>query len=395
MANKKLPPIAGLNHVQEDAALEAKDSSFIFVRDAVNLDITESGNIQLRPGVSLATALQFKYLWQSQLHKDCFALLDGYWVRVNIRTWEYEQLAYLGQGPIFHYVVNNQVYVSGDEGLFYFDGQTSASLTIQTPASPMLSQQNDGSLKEGDYSFAISWMIGGLESGLSEISTVNCSDNKSINVQFPMCLDQRIDKLRLYVSELGGGELQLYGEYPITNLNLNVSQVSNLTAVALYKNLSPMLSGKFLQLWRGRLLVAKLNVLYFSEAMTYHLMDERYNFVQFPQRITFVEAVDGGIWIGQVDHVIFLRGQDFRSIQIERKNSSAPVPGSSMAVDSHVFPELTQGGMGCILWLAGNGFNIGTSDGQLIEKQSNAVKNITAKIGTSVVLDKRIFTVVS
>lgn len=395
MANKKLPPIAGLNHVQEDAALEAKDSSFIFVRDAVNFDITESGNIQLRPGVSITTALQFKYLWQSPLHKDCFALLGGYWVRVNIQTWEYEQLSYLGQGPIFHYVVNNQVYVSGDEGLFYFDGQTSASLTIQTPASPMLSQQNDGSLKEGDYSFAISWMIGGLESGLSEISTVNCSDNKSINVQFPMCLDQRIDKLRLYVSELGGGELRLYGEYPITNLTLNVSQVSNLTAVALYKNLSPMIPGKFLQLWRGRLLVAKLNVLYFSEAMTYHLMDERYNFVQLPQRITFVEAVDGGIWIGQVDHVIFLRGQDFRSMQIERKNSSAPIPGSSIAVDSHLFPEISQGGMGCILWLAGNGFNIGTSDGQLIEKQSNAVKNITAKIGTSVVLDKRIFAVVS
>ena len=62
MANKKLPPIAGINVVQEDARLEANDGSYIYVREAVNIDITESGKAKLRPGLEQSTQIQFKYL---------------------------------------------------------------------------------------------------------------------------------------------------------------------------------------------------------------------------------------------------------------------------------------------------------------------------------------------
>ena len=395
MANKKLPPIAGINVVQEDARLEANDGSYIYVREAVNIDITESGKAKLRPGLEQSTQIQFKYLWQSSLHNDCFGLLNGYWVKVDPITWQYQELIYIGEGEISHQIVNNLVYVAGNEGIFFFNGERASPLVIQTPSSPMLSQDSDGSLSGSEYGLAISWLVGSVESALSSVSSITTTNNNAIHVQFPMCLDDRVTSVNLYVTDPGGSELKFYAQYHISDLTAVISDVRDLGAVALYKDLSPMLTGKYLRHWRGRLLISRLNVLYFSEAMTYHLIDERYNFIQFPQRITFVEPVDAGIWVGQVDHVVFLRGNDFRNMQIENKFSKPPIPSSSVQVDSDVFPELSQGGMACVIWLAENGFNIGTPTGQLIEKQSDALKNITAKFGTSVVLDKRIFTVVS
>ena len=89
----------------------------------------------------------------------------------------------------------------------------------------------------------------------------------------------------------------------------------------------------------------------FSEPMAYHLHDERHGFVQMPQRITFVEPVDGGIWIGQVDHVAFLEGATPDALVMQRKTACAPVAGSSIQVLADtVGGDLSQGGSATVLW---------------------------------------------
>ena len=101
--------------------------------------------------------------------------------------------------------------------------------------------------------------------------------------------------------------------------------------------------------------------------MNYHLMDSRFNFVQFPQRIRFAIPVDAGIWVGQQDHVIFLRGNDLKGMVMERKASQAPIPHSAMLLSSKdVSAEISQGGLFSALWLA-NGYVIGTASGQIVE----------------------------
>ncbi|MGY2498914.1 hypothetical protein, partial [Klebsiella pneumoniae] len=92
----------------------------------------------------------------------------------------------------------------------------------------------------------------------------------------------------------------------------------------------------YLKYWRGRLLIANGNVLRWSEALAYHLHDERHGFVQMPQRITFVQPVDGGIWVGQVDHVAFLAGAEPGALSLSRKASRAPIPGSAILVPAEV-----------------------------------------------------------
>ncbi len=396
MPVKKIPAFLGINNVKEDTALEVGgDATGLFVRDAVNINFSDTGRAELAKTMQLQSSKAIRDLWQSPLHKECFAALDSQWVKVNPDTWETESLIECGQGPLFHIVLNNLVCMACDNGLFTYDGQTAKHLTIATPSKPQADIKYNYSLDHGDYSFAISWVANGLESALSEIEKVQLADKSGVHLQLPMCLDSNVTHVRIYMSDPGGGELRQAFELPIDTMSVDISALPELGRVATFQYLSPMKSGNFLRLWRGRLWVVRSNVLYFSEAMTYHLTDERYNFIQLPQRIRFIEPVDGGIWVGQADHVVFLRGQDVRNMVIEQKASRAPIYASSAVLHSDVVKSLSQGGTWCAVWLAENGFVVGTADGQLVELQSESIKGISAQSSQLVGFDNRLVAVVN
>lgn len=396
MAVKKIPAFLGINNVKEDAALEIKgDSPGLFVRDAVNINFSDTGRSELAKTMQLQSSKAIRDLWQSPLHKECFAALDNQWVKVNPDTWDTEPLIECGVGPLFHIVLNNLVCMACDNGLFIYDGQTAKRLNIDTPARPQANVNSGYSLDQGDYSFAISWLANGLESALSEIEKVKLLDKSGVQLQLPMCLDSNVTHVRIYMTDPGGGELLQAFELPIDTMSVDIPALPELGRVATFQHLSPMKSGDFLRLWRGRLWIVRSNVLYFSEAMTYHLTDDRYNFIQFPQRIRFIEPVDGGIWVGQADHVVFVRGQDVRNMAIEQKASRAPVYASSSLLHSDMVKSLSQGGTWCAVWLAENGFVVGTADGQLVELQSESIKGISAQSSQLVGFADRLVAVVN
>ena len=152
-----------------------------------------------------------------------------------------------------------------------------------------------------------------------------------------------------------------------------------------------MPSGKFLKLWRGRLLVARANRLLFSEAMAFHLHDERFGWLQFPQRITFVQPVEGGIWIGQVNHVVFLSGQDVANLTTMQTSGKPPVPESAILLGANEVGELS-GGLPVAAWLAENGWVMGTANGQLVETQAGVMSAIMGQAGQSVLFERRVLT---
>ena len=397
MAVKKIQGLSGIDNRQEDAALEVGGKTpSLHVRDAVNIDFTETGRIRMRDGIQHLSDTAFKFLWQSSLHGDCFAALAGDWVKVNPNTWDYEVLiSGVAHGPIYHQVLNNRVVMCAEHGLYLHDGQAAYSLCLETPASPMAYFSDNGSILSVDYSLAISWLCNGQESALSESFKIRCAGKQAFNISLPLCLNQDVSHVRLYMTEQNGGELRQVDDYPISELSIHLSSMPNLGKSATYQHLSPMRSGCYLKLWRGRLITVQRNVLYFSEPMAFHLTDERYNFVQFPQRITFIEPVDGGIWVGQVDHVVFLRGVDLNSLTQELKPAARPIEGrSSMLKSDMISSEISQGSDTAI-WLAENGYNIGTSQGQIVEIQSSHLNNICGKSAQLVGFGEKVIAVVN
>ena len=391
-----LLPMAGINNVAEDAALQrGGDAPKLYVRDAVNVDITESGLPQLRSGVRPVTTAAYRNLWQSPLHGDVFGTLGDQWVRIDPASWTHEALATIGEGDVSHEVLNNRVVVSGPAGLFVFDGGSAQRLTFDSAAPSMVAALGGGSLAAGTYGAAVAWLRGDLESQTSEATFVEVGESGLLRVAFPLCMDPSVTGVRLYLSRQDGGELARAGDYPANAAPVDVPLLPELGRPAQFRNLSPMPAGAFLRYWRGRLLTARLNVLRWSEAMGYHLHDERHGFLQMPQRITFIEPVEGGIWIGQVDHVAFLEGTTPEGFSVRRLASRAPVPRTSIRLSAEVVGTAAEGGREVAVWLAENGYVLGTASGTLIEVQAGTLKGLTSLYGSSVLAGRRIITAVS
>ncbi len=397
MSDVKLVPLVGINTVAEDAALvRGGDDPRAYVRDAVNMDITPTGKANLRAAKKRVTTTAFKNLWQSPLHGDVFGALGADWVRVFPDTWDSEVLATIGDGHVAHAVINSQVCVAARAGLFIFNGKQAQPLTLPTPPAPLVVTGEGGSLHEGRYGVAIAWLRGEMESGTSAIAFADTNEHGAMTVTMPPCFDNTVTGVRMYFTAFNGGELGRGDDYPIATTSVEIALLPERGAVPQFQNLSPMPTGKYLGYWRGRLITAKANVLRFSEPLAYHLHDERYGFVQLPQRITFMVPVDGGIWVGQVNHVVFLAGTSPSELVVQRKASRAPVPDSAIQVDADTLgADMAQGGAGGVLWLAENGYVVGAATGQMIELHAGKLSGITGAASTSVVLDKRVLTAVA
>lgn len=396
MVEIPLMPLAGMNNVAEDPALQiVGNAPRLYVREALNVNVTPQGKAELRKGVRRVTDTVYRNLWQSPLHGDTFGTLGDSWVRVDPLTWSHEVLATVGEGPVSHVVLNNQVCVAAPAGIFTFDGTTAQRLTLDTPAAPLV-LLGDGSLSEGTYGVAVAWLRGDVESALSPVTSRDVPEGGRLEISLPMSFDPSVTGARLYLTRQNGGELLRAGDHSLSVPTILVPLLPDLGRAAEFRHLSPMPAGKFLKYWRGRLLTATRNVLRWSEPLAYHLHDERHGFVLLPQRITFVQPVDGGIWVGQVDHVVFLEGSSPDSLSVTRKTSQAPVPGSAILVKADALGgEMSQGGSATAVWLAENGYVAGTASGQMVELHAGALRGIIGQAGTSVVLDRRIVTIVT
>jgi hypothetical protein len=411
VATLKLFPLAGMNNVVADDGLQrGGDAPKLFVREAINVDISDTGRIALRKGASQVSPLPFKNIWQSPLHKDVFATLDHDVVLLNPVDWSHSILGVnIVTQHVSYQVINNLVYICTDIDLFVFDGVALTALNVPMTYfsnEPIIS--DGGQLPYGNYVIALSCLKNGRESGLSESRVIKIDNDltqsnpdfainslKKIQVNILELNLLDVDAVRVYITTTNGGVFRHYDDFNINGLGstIDILSVDKLGFEAQFENYSPMPVGKFFDYWNGRLVTADKNIIYFSEPMAYHLHDGKYGFVMLPQRITFIVPVDGGIWVGQVDHVVFLSGSQPNEMTFIRKTAHAPVPSSAIMVDSEtVGGNISQGGAKSALWLAENGYVIGTSNGQIIELHAGVLKGITAKSGRSVRLGRRIVT---
>lgn len=390
---KRLTPLKGMDNVSHDDKMSSfGKESFVALRDAVNVDIDASGRTQLRRTGSTVTDSNYQNLWQSSLHGDVFATLGIDLVRINVSDWTCEILGHIGNGVIEYLVINNLVYISNGVEIFTFDGQALNKLTIDSPATPVLLNLVQGELDQGTYTVAVSWVSNGKESALSGSASIDVANGQGFSLLLPYCFESSVDSVVVYCTTRDGGELRKLMTIPIAQRDVLITDISDLGRTAQFANLSAMPGGKFSGYWQGRLVTANRNMIRFSQAMNFHLHDERYDYVAMPQRITFMKPTDNGIWVGQVDHVAFLSGTDPRALQMVRKTAQAPVPFSAIYSDSEELGEMAQGGQ-VVVWLSQHGYVVGTPLGQLIEPHANKLKGISAKYGQSVRFAQRVITI--
>ena len=390
----KIYPLAGIDNTSKrDDALQVRgDAPATYVRDAVNVDIDE-GRASMRPGRRQVCNTPYTDLWRSSLHGDLFGRLGGSWVRINPQDWGFEVLASVGEQQLHHVILNNLVAVAGANGIFTFNGQRAQPLALPGGWAPMLAV-GAGSLPAGQYGFASAWLRDGQEGSLSPLVTAQVPDNGAVSVGFPAIAPEGVTGIRLFMTRHQGGQLLRVGDFDHRLPGTLIPAMPQLGAAPLFEHMHPMPSGQYLAMWQGRLVVAQGRTLRFSQAMAYHVHDRRYDFADLPQRITFVAPVGAGIFVGQVDNVVFLSGQEPKGLTLNQRATLPPVPGSAIALDSQTARQFGEGGRGAVAWLAGNGFVLGTDDGAIIQPQANRISGVAGSKAVTVANQGRLVSAV-
>ncbi|KLD64486.1 hypothetical protein, partial [Dyella japonica] len=199
-----------------------------------------------------------------------------------------------------------------------------------------------------------------------------------------------VDLVRVYRSELGGTVLYHCADVP-AGMQSYLIGGDQLGRQATTRSLAAMPPGDFVTVWRGRLLVARGNVLVISEPMNYGLTSPRTGFVQFSDRITLVLGVKGGIYVGTRHGVVFLSGSKPGEWTQDEKSSLAPVAGCGLIVDGEsLSPQYQQSGRKVAVWLSASGFILGCDDGQILTPQADRLSIDTTESGAMVAHSRRL-----
>lgn len=227
---KRLTPLLGMDNVSDDESMSSFGKKpFVKLRDAVNVNITSAGRMELRDTGAVVTETPYKNLWCSPLHGDTFGTLNGELVKIDASNWSHVALNIQLRGDVNYLVVNNFIVISDATALYKYDGLSVEKLTIGTPPIPMLNAV-DGSLFEGTYNLAISWSKNGRESALSNIMTFE--GEGGIHLVLPYNYSGDADQVTIYMTERNGSELLKVVTLPVITATFTINSDKDLTRAA-------------------------------------------------------------------------------------------------------------------------------------------------------------------
>jgi hypothetical protein len=128
-------------------------------------------------------------------------------------------------------------------------------------------------------------------------------------------------------------------------------------------------SGEIVGFYRGRLYIAKDNVLWYTEPYGPKMMDYTRNFLPFGDEITMFHPVANGIYVSTSRVVWFLSGSNPQEFNWEIVHNHPVVFGSNCQVKLSLISD-DMFGLG-VIWTGPDGICLGLPDGR--------VKNLTAK----------------
>ena len=383
------PFTVGIDNVSPDTALPKGA-----VRDAVNGNFNRTGQFESRAGFELAMAASNVHsLWTSPSGMTlcgngaalCRVTVD------DLGDLHLTQIAVTGSAAPFSFCeLMTGILYTNPAGTGIIDrGGAVSEIAPQTPPTPAATPVHNGGLSAGAYGIAVS-VQRAQESALSPITFIDVDAGGGIRLDFAANSGNKL----VYRTTANGDVLYLAASLPeaITTYTLGNSEVGR---VAETRNLAPLLGGQIIRYWRGRVLLACGNAIYISEPMRYGLYSPRDGFVQFASRVTMMEPVDGGIFVGNQQGVVFLSGSKPSEWSIDSTSALPPFEGSGSLVPAAIFGgDIGKSGDNVAVWLAKNGFVLGTAQGQIIETQGDRIEIADGSLRASTfVHDRRLTTI--
>jgi hypothetical protein len=366
MKNVTVGPFLGINNRVPDTELadvERGRKVGDYLRNAVNVDITNSGTIRRRQGTELAQAgTSCHSLWGDDS--------NGYYVdgttlyqfpRISIKT------GLIPDNRVAFTKINNTVVWTDGTVLEKIVGTTSTRLGLVPPNPvPIVSAAQGGSLPAGVYQIAFTRVSAtGEESGSTWPVQITVPENGAISIS------DVTESVYIYLSAPNGDLLFLYGP---TSVDTIVPVTPDTGGVQLDTfGLVPMVGGHIVGYSENRLLVANGSTLYYSEPFSPALHNPARGYIPFPSRITIMLPCGDGVFV-VADKTYYIAGADIDDSQVQELVPYGAVEGSGAYVENSEN----------VWWFSDRGIVVGTPDGNIQNIQEGNIAVGSANFGASI-----------
>lgn len=368
---KKYPlPVTGIDSLSNETALGEGA-----VRTAVNVDIGRAGRFKRRTGQTLVEpGADFHSLWVSQQRGSLF-LAKGKVLGTLHEDLSYSALSTLNSThPLNYTEYNGNIYWTSPDTFQWLpsDSSTARPVGVETPPPAYLSE-GPGPLRPGRYGVCMAFVDDrGELGGASPLQTILLKNGGGI--RFSGLPIRNGWSLNIYVTETDGEYLRLASSPPAVFPNYLMAEVPAGEACET-QYLVPMPPGNFVTWLGGRLYTARGDTLYFSEPLRPHLHAPARGYIPFSGRISFIEAVMDGLYVGDARGVWFLRGVDPVQFDQTLVSTCRAVFNSSIKIPPEHLPEqAVESPNPVALWLSTSGYVVGMESGKTVELQPERVK---------------------
>lgn len=382
---EKLIPLApnpkGVN--QRAAETDLPEGS---LREAINVTLDAAGKAKRRAGYQRIVELGNAHsLWSND---SVMLLVDG----GDLYRYDPEQvtaqLVHTGAGgaPLS--------YAQANEWLFYTSERVNGRINLYNPdehypywgvpqPTGLTLSASAGTLPPGQYQVAVTYAsASGEESGADAPMVITLGGTEGIQLNH-LQAPAGVDRVHIYCSMLNDTQLYRQATIPAGPSEYVITQLRRgKLCTTLFQE--PLPSGHLIHAYRGRLFVAKDNVVYFSKGLSYSLYEPDNGYLPpFPEKVSMIVAVEDGLYIG-ADKTYFLRGNGPDEFSISVVDQGKPVLGSALSINAQlVIPEY----VGTVAyWVDSEGPCFGVNGGMVQHTSISTLAGVSASRGASGIL---------
>jgi hypothetical protein len=365
MDTQPIGPFLGINNRLPDFAMRVQDKGS-FLRDAVNVDIDNSGSARSRNGVTLVQAMTGAHSLNLKTETDGFLVRGGTLYSIDLSSGYSETLVkVLSNDNIVHYAEQNgSVYYSNTVDSGRID-ETGAWLpwAIPTPAAPSVSTIA-GALPIGAYHVAVRYInqTTGEAGGISASTVADADGTTAFRVSLPSAT-AGATHVQLFVTKLNGSQPYLHSTYATGTATGDVTTTDSVTTTAEPFLAEPMPACHSLQIHMGRMIGANGKTLYYGLPYRFGYYDANDGYIEFEDNITVLAPNQYGLFVATANKTYWFAGDVSK---IERITDPLPYGGVFNTVFSVPHEKL-------LGWFGDKGIVIGDEQGQVSAEMQNNV----------------------
>lgn len=352
------PWLHGVNNVDDPKSgrFQGSDEVPPLLTKAQNVDLDRNGWVRRRVGRTKRLDLTSAHSLFADSKDRLFLVNSGELLEVfpdyTVRIIATD----LGNHPLSYAEAAGQVFYANETKVGVID----SFWGVQMPSSPFCTLVN-GNMPEGRYLVAVTALREGVESGARQPAVAELTATGGFSLEVAGI--HHAEALSVYCSEPNGQELYWQGEFPPTS-PIHLTQVQRSTDPLTTFGYYPPLPGQHIANFRGRMLIASGQALYWSQPLAYHHFRIQTDVQLFEDRICLLAALDSGFFVAAGSRTYWIAGQDPDEWQPRLVDTRQVAEGQPLRISAHKLPELQVQGE-VLVWATADGFVVGLGDGSV------------------------------